>query len=91
MTSLGGSRRDAITNRVVKEVRGFVAARMKKLLNRVVYPPPNLPQDFDPHRRLKLHQQKIRIDNLQLQVITHSMSIALMTSFVHSRLLLGQW
>jgi len=63
----GGSRRDAITNRVVKEVRGFVAARMKKLLNRVVYPPPNLPPDFDPHRRLKLHQQKIRIDNLQLQ------------------------
>lgn len=31
---------------------------------RKVYPPPELPPDFDPHRRLKLQFERLRLQSL---------------------------
>lgn len=57
----------ALGERPSNEVKGFVAAKTIKLLIRKYYPPPQLPRDFDPNKRLKLHQEKQRIASMGLK------------------------
>ena len=44
----------------------FVPAKLQSKLYPKVYPPPDIPRNFDPFRRLKLREGKKRIDNMNL-------------------------
>jgi len=62
---LGGPEFEAITHGNATKIQ-FVAAKKQSKIYPKVYPPPNIPQSFDPFRRLKLKSEKQRIEQMNL-------------------------